>query len=84
MASIISSNNKKKITENLISDNISKECSCTRGNVCPVEGKCLQKEVIYQAKVSTASESQFYIGLTEKTFKNQHLHMEIEDNKHSI
>ena len=75
MASIISSNNKKKLGESSNDVTLSKECDCSTGKVCPLQGKCLQSDIIYQAKVTSAKETQYYIGLTADTFKsryNQH------------
>ena len=48
-------------------------CKCTQF-ICPLEGKCETKGVIYQCKVTeTNSQScKSYIGLTEHTFKNRY------------
>ena len=52
-------------------------CNCRGGSSnCPLQGNCLQKEVIYEAQLQTTSETYNYVGLTSDSFKkryNQHL-----------
>ena len=65
---IISGHNKKIL--NKIVPN-KKTCNCKIQNDCPVQNKCLEKEVIYQASVTRTDtgEIQTYVGLTSNTFK---------------
>jgi hypothetical protein len=49
-----------------------KECNCRKKNECPVENKCLQEGVIYQATVERGdNRTDTYIGLTAKAFKDR-------------
>ena len=67
---IISSHNKKILSSNAAvtssteqSAQPSKTCNCRRKPECPLEGNCLQQNVIYQATVSTDTTTESYIGL---------------------
>ena len=47
-----------------------RKCNCPRNKVCPLEGKCLSEEIIYQATVTHPStEPKTYIGLCSTDFK---------------
>ena len=47
-----------------------KECNCRKNTVCPVQGKCLQEGVVYQATVKREDGiTDTYIGLTATSFK---------------
>ena len=51
-----------------------RECNCRRGNTCPLGGKCLIKNIIYQATVSTDGDEDkdhYYTGQTTTTFKER-------------
>ena len=49
-----------------------KSCNCRKGNDCPLDGKCLVDNVIYQATVTTESgNKESYIGLTSNSFKQR-------------
>ena len=49
-----------------------KECNCRKKNECPVENKCLQEGVIYQATVERGdNRTDTYIGLTATAFKDR-------------
>ena len=65
---IISGHNKK-ILNKTVPDK--KTCNCKIQNDCPVQNKCLEKDVIYQASVTRTDtgETQTYVGLTSNTFK---------------
>ena len=51
--------------------NFEKECNCRKGAICPLQGKCLAKNLVYQATVlnKSTSKTESYIGLTSTTFK---------------
>jgi uncharacterized protein (UPF0335 family) len=54
------------------SDANNRSCNCRRANDCPLDGRCLTKNVIYRADVSTPSDpskSKVYIGSTTRAFK---------------
>ena len=51
-----------------------RDCSCRKVENCPLEGKCLHKNVIYQATVTpnqNKDQAKNYIGLTSTTFKER-------------
>ena len=39
---------------------------------CPLEGECLTKSIIYQAKVTAGNNTESYVGLTEGDFKTRY------------
>ena len=47
------------------------KCNCKQKDTCPLEGHCLDKELIYQCnlKENTTSDGVNYNGLTENTLK---------------
>ena len=49
-------------------------CNCRIQNSCPLNGKCLTTELVYQATVTGNDNQQeeTYIGLTENTFKTRY------------
>ena len=72
---IINSHNKTILTS--AAENNNKLCNCREKNSCPLNGKCLQKGIVYQATVvqKHTNQKDTYIGWTENEFKtryNQH------------
>ena len=49
-------------------------CNCRQPNACPVDGKCLNEGIVYQAIVTREdnSEENSYVGLTEGKFKTRY------------
>ena len=75
MSSIISSHNKKILNKDntpLTAEN-EKKCNCQKKNNCPMNGNCLDKEVIYKCKIQESDNDtgKHYIGLTANTFKKR-------------
>ena len=72
LGSIISSHNKKLIKN---FDRIpERECNCRIKEKCPLNNKCLSKNLIYQATVEPEKnnkniKTEYYIGLSSTTFK---------------
>ena len=68
MEQIIAGKNAKVLNEQpQIS---SKSCSCPKGKECPLEKRCLEKEIVYQATVEQPNkEVKTYVGLTATDFK---------------
>ena len=69
-------NERKKESARVKKDEVKekKTCNCQKSRVCPVEGKCLLSDVVYEAKLIQTSGAQTgsehsYIGLTSQTFK---------------
>ena len=71
LAKLISGHNSKIISENLPKPEVRK-CNCPKKTVCHLNGKCLEKNVIYQATViSSDGDTQKYIGLSAPRFKDR-------------
>ena len=74
---IIQKHNKKvlcktnKSEEEKSHSNSTSLCNCRSKNLCPLDNKCLIKNVIYKATISSANETKNYIGSTGNTFKNR-------------
>ena len=69
---IINSHNKTILTS--AAENNSKLCKCREKNSCPINGKCLQKGVVYKATVvqKHTNQKDAYIGITENEFKTRY------------
>ena len=51
-----------------------KMCNCRNEKECPLEGECLQNEIVYQATVTTrgvTGTTETYVGLTATDFKTR-------------
>ena len=80
MAQIIAGHNKKLIkefTDKQNQANKSKKeletCNCRRGSPCPLDGKCLTKDVLYKATCSAEGEAdKEYIGISATEFKDRY------------
>ncbi len=49
-------------------------CNCKSTKTCPLEGKCLEKGIVYQATVKREDNNneETYIGLTKNSFKTRY------------
>ena len=63
MKSVISSHNKYVLSNFNSPTQQPDTCNCRKKPDCPLEGKCLQSNVIYQATVTTATTTETYVGL---------------------
>lgn len=63
MKSIISSHNKHVLSNANAQTPQPDTCNCRKKPDCPLEGKCLQTNVIYQATVTTETTTETYVGL---------------------
>ena len=54
-----------------------RSCNFRSSQLCPVNGQCLQKSLVYQADVKCQNTVKTYYGLTELTFKERY-------NKHTF
>ena len=63
--SIISSHNKAVLSDYHQSQTqtSNKECNCRKKDQCPLDGKCLTQNAVYQATVTTQTSSESYVGL---------------------
>ena len=69
MDSIITSHNTKLLNPSPQSSS----CNCKGGVTnCPVEGKCLQQDVVYTAEVKSGEDTKVYIGSTQE-FKSRYI-----------
>ena len=66
----ISKHNAKVLMEKPCMED-SRTCNCRSGRICPLNGHCLQKGVVYQADVKCQNKVKTYYGLTELTFKER-------------
>ena len=48
-----------------------RSCNCRKKETCPVEGKCLEEGIIYEATIKSNSDEKKYIGLTQGSFKRR-------------
>ena len=73
MSQIISTHNSKILKKEELSEK--RKCNCSKNNVCPLGGECLEENVIYQAKVTQIndpSKTETYVGLCATTFKDRY------------
>ena len=47
-------------------------CNCRDKRSCPVDGNCNERNIIYQAEVTTSDSKQTYIGLCDTSFKSRY------------
>ena len=65
---IIEGNNKRKLAKGS-KGNVQRECNCLGNTTCPLQGKCLSRDIVYQATVKTSEKEEKYVGLTATVFK---------------
>ena len=49
-----------------------RSCNCRRPEDCPVEGKCLEESVVYEADVLSKHGTMSYYGMTARPFKTRY------------
>jgi len=72
----INKDNKRKLANQMtssltITGSTKRTCNCIRKSNCPLNGKCLLSNIIYQATITSPSSSNTYIGLCETNFKKR-------------
>ena len=71
MGSIISSHNRSILAKE-DQDVEDRSCNCRKSDPCPLDGKCLTKEIVYEATVEASNgDVNLYIGATETPFKTR-------------
>ena len=66
----IDGHNKLQLKEEKTNEN---KCNCRKKEECPLDGKCLEKSLVYQASVNVHNQpTATYIGLTETSFKTRY------------
>ena len=69
MSQTIAMHNSKLLTTK---KNQERDCNCPKTRVCPLENKCINKNLVYQATVLKPNqESKNYVGLTSTEFKKR-------------
>ena len=64
MKSTIASHNKSILSNVTPALQQSRDgCNCRKKNECPLEGQCLQSNVVYQATVTSETSTESYVGL---------------------
>lgn len=71
VANIVQKDRNRKIQPPPKKDNATKTCNCRVKTECPLEGKCLDSGIIYQAEVKSESKTESYVGLTSTSFKTR-------------
>ena len=73
MKQIIDGHNKAILRKanQLERDQNIKTCNSRNKNDCPLEGECLQNEIVYQATVTTREKNETYVDLTATEFKSR-------------
>ena len=90
MSSVMKQNNQKVLSS---SQTIKKrQCNCRNPAKCPLDSKCLTKNIVCKAVVSTITDSLTYYGSSEdfkfrynnhtKAFRHQHYESDTELSKH--
>ena len=49
-------------------------CNCRNKHACPLQNKCMSKDIVYKATVSTGNtqDTKHYIGMTSNTFRERY------------
>ena len=73
MKQVIDGHNKAILRKanQLEQDQNIKTSNCRNKSDCPLEGECLQKEIVYQATLTTREKNETYVGLTATEFKSR-------------
>ena len=73
MGQIISTHNKETLSKATNTAKTERKCNCQRSrrNDCPFNGKCLKSNIVYEATITSLSQTYSYIGLTEGPFKTR-------------
>ena len=74
MARVIKQHNAKILSSSDPSTTTSRLCNCRDKGSCPLDGKCLEKCIVYKAEVTTSSnnETKTYYGACEGEFKTRY------------
>ena len=71
LAQTISAHNTK-ILKKFEDKPVARQCSCPQNKLCPLDGKCLSENIVYQATVKQSDgQTNTYIGLTSPDFKKR-------------
>ena len=65
---IIEGNTRKLLKSNTNAEE-ERKCNCPSSTICPLEGECLAKVVVYT--VTCGDKEEIYVGITATTFNPQ-------------
>ena len=62
------------ILKDLRRNSVKKTCNCEESNDCPLQGNCLARSIVYEARVTTEDDGKVmnYIGMTANDFKGRY------------
>ena len=69
---IIAGNNKQILKKNVEENTRRPECNCRVGTRCPIGGKCLKGDIVYEATVLANNTATKYIGQASTSFKERY------------
>ena len=72
--SIITSHNTRIIRKSQPQDISTENCNCRNKHTCPLQNKCMRKDIVYKATILTGNtqDTKHYIGMTSNTFKERY------------
>ena len=72
--SIITNHNTRIIRKSQTQVTSADNCNCRNKEACPLQNKCMNKDIVYKATISTsnANDTKHYIGMTSSTFKERY------------
>ena len=75
VGSIITNHNTRIIRKNQTQVISTDNCNCRNKEACPLQNKCMNKDIVYKATISTSNTNdtnKHYIGMTSNTFKERY------------
>ena len=72
--SIITSHNTRIIRKSQPQDISAENCNCRNKHTCPLQNKCMSKDIVYKATILTGNtqDTKHYIGMTSNAFKERY------------
>ena len=72
--SIITSHNTRIIRKSQPQDISAENCNCRNKHACPLQNKCMSKDIVYKATIFTGNtqDTKHYIGMSSNTFKERY------------
>ena len=49
-----------------------KKCNCRNRAECPLDGRCMEEAIVYEATLKTKTGADNYVGIVEKDFKSRY------------
>ena len=71
---IISKHNTRIIRKSQPQVTNTTSCNCRNKETCPLQNKCMSKDIVYKATISTCNtnDTKHYTGMTSNTFKERY------------